>query len=720
MGMIGILWAGGTIFMLLKLCYGLAFIRGFRFGLKRVANENISSVLNVTAQTFHKQRMLSLYTSTTVESPITIGIIYPVIIIPEKLFDTLSEDELKSILLHEQAHIYHYDHLMGVIKRLIVALYWWNPLIYCICFRHTIAREEVADNYVLKELNPRKYSECLAGLAEKICLISNLPSATGMAGNYLSLEQRVKNILSKKRKLKVNTGFICKVSAMILCGISTLLIAGCQLQISSQSAMPEAEKSTKDSKDKILTGDYSISGILPDEFPDRENTKGMVILSDSKGYPPVFNQEIYTEKGRFSFTLPANKLNAKRLKAKIIFKSEQYAPLEAYCSVQPDKHITAEFRPLLKKQDAVHYYGECLDEITNKPIPYIGLYSDARGTEIGRADKNGHFDFYARPAYGRTHVIPWLGSDKYVGRSHFFVNKPGDSAELKLVVECGVRLRVKTVDEKGNPIPGVKVTWFGAGSGKGTTDESGNAHLAGMISRVRTGIISVEKDGYELVDDPGPLTATLYTEKPLKLVLRKTSAPTPLSPKERARQRGNEDSKHYARAELLDIESIYRELSGMRKGTDMQEKIELLIKKYPKANRTGCAWLYLAQRSSKDKKEKYLEEAIRNYGDCYYYDGVQVGAYARYLLGISFLEDKKPDEAQKLFEEIKIHYPDAIDHSGKKLLSCIPLVIESTAKKNRVKQDAKVYSSEELTDINILFEKAVGNWNNTQQFRMSE
>lgn len=715
-GMIGILWAGGTVFMLLKLGYGLVFIRGFRFGLKRVADEKISSILNITAQAFHKQRILLLYTSTTVESPITIGIIYPVIIIPEKLFGALSEDELKSILLHEQAHIYHCDHLMGVVKRLVAALNWWNPLVYRICSRHTMAREEVADNYVLKELNPRKYSECLAGLAEKICLISSLPSATGMAGNYLSLEQRVKNILSKKRKPSVNTGFVCKVSAMLLCGVSALLVAGCHLQISPEPATPKVEESTEDNKNKTLTGDYSISGTLPDEFPDRENAKGMVILSEAKGYPPVFSQEVHAKKGHFTFTLPANKLNAKRLKAKIVFKSELYVPLEAYCSVQPDKQITAEFRPLLKKQNAVHYYGECLDEITNKPIPYIGLYSDARGTEIGRADKNGHFDFYVEPAYGRTHVIPWLGSDKYVGRSHFFINKPGESAELKLVVECGVRLRVKTIDEQGNPIPGVKVTWFGAGSGSGTTDKTGNAHLAGMISRVRTGIIRVNKDGYELIDDPGPLTATLYTEKPLKLILRRVEASPPkdskLTPRERARKRGSEDSNNYARAELLDIESIYSEVSRGQKGADMKDKVEHLIKKYPKANRTGCALLYLAQRSSEDEKDKYLEEAIKNYGDCYYFDGVQVGAYARYLLGISYLKQGKQDKVKELFDEIRTDYPDAVDHSGNNLPGRISLTLESTAKINREKQDAKVYSDQELNDINALYGKTVANWNN--------
>ena len=49
------------------------------------------------------------------------------------------------------------------------------------------------------------YSECLVNLAERVCLISNLPATAGMAGKYISLEQRIKNILSKERKMNTKT-----------------------------------------------------------------------------------------------------------------------------------------------------------------------------------------------------------------------------------------------------------------------------------------------------------------------------------------------------------------------------------------------------------------------------------------------------------------------------------------------------------------------------------
>ncbi|MHB9138388.1 MAG: M56 family metallopeptidase, partial [Victivallaceae bacterium] len=225
---LGLLWLCGIIFMLLKLGYGLAFIRGFRFGLNRILDARVDRLLKIAAETFNKQRLPELYTSPQVESPVTIGMVNPIVIIPEKLFATLSENELKSILLHELAHIYHYDHIIGVFKRIIIAANWWNPLAYRVSAKHAVAREEVADNYVLRELNPKIYSECLAGLAEKICLISSYPAAAGMAGNYSSLQHRVKDIMSKKRKLTMTTGTTFKLTTAAVCLMLALAVAGCR------------------------------------------------------------------------------------------------------------------------------------------------------------------------------------------------------------------------------------------------------------------------------------------------------------------------------------------------------------------------------------------------------------------------------------------------------------------------------------------------------------
>jgi beta-lactamase regulating signal transducer with metallopeptidase domain len=228
---LGLIWIAGFLFLLLKLSYGLIFLQGFRFGLARMADRKFDSLVKGVAGVFDKRMLPQLYTSPKMESPITVGLLNPIVIIPEKLQATLSENELKSILLHELAHIYHCDHVVGVIKRIVLAAHWWNPLVYWINAEHDLAREEVSDNYVLRELQPKEYSQCLAALAEKVSLISSFPATAGMAGRRFSLVKRVENILSQQRSLDMRTSLNPKLLTFAVCAILTFFIAGLHGQV---------------------------------------------------------------------------------------------------------------------------------------------------------------------------------------------------------------------------------------------------------------------------------------------------------------------------------------------------------------------------------------------------------------------------------------------------------------------------------------------------------
>jgi TolA-binding protein len=100
---------------------------------------------------------------------------------------------------------------------------------------------------------------------------------------------------------------------------------------------------------------------------------------------------------------------------------------------------------------------------------------------------------------------------------------------------------------------------------------------------------------------------------------------------------------------------------------EAKKSLEELLKKYPDTNRTGCAVLYMAQWSEGEEREKRLKEAMGKFDDCFYGNGVQVGAYARYLLGYYYLDKGEKEKAKTLFNEILEKYPDAIGHDGESL-----------------------------------------------------
>ena len=226
---------------MIRLGYGVVLVKKFRKNLQSISDSFYIEMVRTVAGNFWKTRIPELYRSPDIESPVMIGLLNPIIIIPEKLFATLRENELKSILVHELAHIYHYDHFMGVIKRIVLALHWWNPLVYVINKEHEQAREEVSDNYVLRELHPKVYTQCLATLAEKVCLISNFPSAAGMAGRYFDLSTRVDHILSKRRSVVMHTKMYLKIITLTIGLVLTFGIAGLHGKVKSKTPGDELE-----------------------------------------------------------------------------------------------------------------------------------------------------------------------------------------------------------------------------------------------------------------------------------------------------------------------------------------------------------------------------------------------------------------------------------------------------------------------------------------------
>lgn len=136
--------------------------------------------------------------------------------------------------------------------------------------------------------------------------------------------------------------------------------------------------------------------------------------------------------------------------------------------------------------------------------------------------------------------------------------------------------------------------------------------------------------------------------------------------KQEARERSAEDRNEYSRQELGELEELYQ-VANKNWKTDKpkaKEAMEELVKKYKKANRTGCAMLYLGQLSYGDERDKYLDQAIEDFSDCYYFNGVQVGGWARFLRMLDLRSDGKDKEAAKLEKEIRKDYKKSINHSG--------------------------------------------------------
>lgn len=177
------------------------------------------------------------------------------------------------------------------------------------------------------------------------------------------------------------------------------------------------------------------------------------------------------------------------------------------------------------------------------------------------------------------------------------------------------------------------------------------------------------------------LTATLYAETDSFVTYNRfaqsynqqdnTENKNVVELRKKARQRMRLDNDAYSTDQQEEIEKLYQSINRKWQKADGKKALKELLKKYKNANRTGCAILYLGQITEGRTREEYLNQAITEYNDSWYGDGVQVGAYARYLLGVYYQKKRQANKAEKLFDEIKTQYLDSIDHQGTALVELI-------------------------------------------------
>ena len=84
--------------------------------------------------------------------PAVFGVFRPVVVISSELIEKLSTSELRSILLHELAHVKRGDLWINHLQILLQIFYWYNPAVWVANRTIRRIREQAVDEMVLVEL----------------------------------------------------------------------------------------------------------------------------------------------------------------------------------------------------------------------------------------------------------------------------------------------------------------------------------------------------------------------------------------------------------------------------------------------------------------------------------------------------------------------------------------------------------------------------------------
>lgn len=157
----------------------------------------------------HLKRTLDVRESDQIASPLTYGIIHPVILLPKKM-PCKDEETLNYVLTHEYVHIRRFDAITKIVFVVALCVHWFNPLVWVM---YVLANRDIelsCDECVVRISGEKEKS------AYALALLDMEESKSGFSPLYnsfskLAIQERIVSIMKYKK-----TSAIGIVAALIV------------------------------------------------------------------------------------------------------------------------------------------------------------------------------------------------------------------------------------------------------------------------------------------------------------------------------------------------------------------------------------------------------------------------------------------------------------------------------------------------------------------------
>ncbi len=147
------------------------------------------------------KRNIKIYISQFISSPLTIGFIKPIILIPLASINCLTTVQMEAVLLHELAHIKRQDYLLNLILSVTETILFFNPFTQLFSKTIQCERENACDDWVLQfQYNPAVYADALLQIASLSNKISPTLSMNIVNKNKDLLLARIKRIVFQREQ----------------------------------------------------------------------------------------------------------------------------------------------------------------------------------------------------------------------------------------------------------------------------------------------------------------------------------------------------------------------------------------------------------------------------------------------------------------------------------------------------------------------------------------
>ena len=240
-----ILWLVGAALLIGRILIGYGIVWCLRQQAQVQHDGPLFNALQQARRTLDGYPKVEVATSPSINSPMALGILRPIIVLPTDLVEKLRTDELSLVLTHELAHVRRWDNLTMLLHRLVSAVLFFHPAVW-LCGRMLRREAEQAcdDLVVCATGRSEAYARGLAHVAERVAhlnpLMRRIPTMNAFAATESDLALRIRRTLGGGARRMGTRARV--LAAVLLCPLAAVTLPSCGTTSQVSKVAVEASK----------------------------------------------------------------------------------------------------------------------------------------------------------------------------------------------------------------------------------------------------------------------------------------------------------------------------------------------------------------------------------------------------------------------------------------------------------------------------------------------
>jgi uncharacterized protein (TIGR03435 family) len=216
-------WLTGSVALWLRLIGGWIFVQRLRSRLVRPAPVQWQRTFGNLKERIRVSCPVPLLISGLVRTPVAVGWLRPVVLMPVGALAGLPAAQVEALLLHELAHIRRHDYFVNVLQSIVEALLFYHPAVWWVSGHIRAEREQCCDDLAVSiSGDVLTYARALAEMASH----RGVQVQTAMAATSGSLAHRIARLLRHSRPAPRSFSAPGMSAAAILLASASLVVWG--------------------------------------------------------------------------------------------------------------------------------------------------------------------------------------------------------------------------------------------------------------------------------------------------------------------------------------------------------------------------------------------------------------------------------------------------------------------------------------------------------------